>query len=218
MANIIETNLRFNGALSYRTKTNYIVLHHAEATKASVEDIHRWHLNNGWAGIGYNYYIRKDGSVYRGRPCDAVGAHCQGYNSVSVGICAEGNYESESMPAAQWQAILELVSELKKIYPGAQVVGHKELNATACPGQNYPLEEIKAGRGPVESEDDIMALEGWQVVEGQKALQSLADKGLVKNPEVWAKEKELAKNIPGWLFWVMLNRIVDYKGGENKNA
>jgi len=153
---IIEVGLKFNGPLSYRSKTSYIVLHHAEAAQASVEDIHRWHLANGWSGCGYNYYVRKNGSIYRGRPREAIGAHCQGYNSISVGICAEGDYENESMPPEQWQAILELVEELKQIYPGARVVGHRELNATACPGRYYPLEEIKAGKGPVDVVKEVI--------------------------------------------------------------
>ena len=39
--------------------------------------------------IGYQYYIRKDGTVYPGRHEDEVGAHCKGWNSRSIGICYE---------------------------------------------------------------------------------------------------------------------------------
>ena len=44
--NIIETNLKF-GALSTRKSTKRAILHHAEASKCTAEDIHRWHLQNG---------------------------------------------------------------------------------------------------------------------------------------------------------------------------
>ncbi len=44
--NIIETNLKF-GTLSTRKSTNRAILHHAEASKCTAEDIHRWHLQNG---------------------------------------------------------------------------------------------------------------------------------------------------------------------------
>lgn len=183
---VIETNLQFNGPLSYRSRTDYIVLHHAEALNASAEDVHRWHLNNGWIGIGYNYYVRKDGSVYRGRPRNAIGAHCQGYNSISVGVCAEGDYENESMPPEQWQAILELVEELKQIYPGVHVVGHRELNATACPGRYYPLEEIKAGKGPADIAKEVIIgmfpdvpSDHW----AKGAIDKLAQLGLLKGDE-----------------------------------
>jgi len=183
---IIEKNLKFNGNLGRRTRTDYIVLHHADKSQASVEDIHRIHLNKGWAGIGYHYFVRKDGSIYRGRPRDAVGAHCLGYNDRSLGICAEGDFEKEHMPVAQWKAILWLVNELKKIYPKAQVVGHRDLNATACPGRYYPLAEIKAGKGPVEAIKEVLSGMFKDVPEGHWAkgsIERLAQLGLLKGDE-----------------------------------
>lgn len=140
--NIINSNLKFD-SLSYRNKPEMIVLHHAAATKCSVEDIHKWHLNKGWAGIGYHYYVRKDGSIYRGRPENAIGAHCPGVNAKSIGICAEGNFEADTMPEAQKQAIIELCRNIISRYNIKDIKGHREIKATACPGKNYPFAEIK---------------------------------------------------------------------------
>ena len=53
--NIHDANLKHNGNWSHRSGTSEIILHHAEASHASVEDINQWHLERGWAGIGYNY-------------------------------------------------------------------------------------------------------------------------------------------------------------------
>jgi N-acetyl-anhydromuramyl-L-alanine amidase AmpD len=139
---IIETNLQFRGALQKRSRTDYIVLHHAEAIHASVQDIHRWHLQRGWAGIGYHYYVRKDGNIYRGRPRDVIGAHVKGHNYNSIGVCAEGDYMKETMPEAQKCSIIALVKELIQIYPNTKIVGHRDLMATACPGVKYPFQEI----------------------------------------------------------------------------
>ena len=58
---IIKTNLKF-GTLTKRQSTARVILHHA-AMNGSVKDIHRVHLNNGWSGIGYHFYVRKDGTV-----------------------------------------------------------------------------------------------------------------------------------------------------------
>ena len=91
---INETSLKFGG-MTKRTKTNLIVLHHAAAKSCSVQDVHRWHLDRGWSGIGYHFFVRKDGTVWRGRPEDRVGAHTVNYNSRSIGICFEGNFELE---------------------------------------------------------------------------------------------------------------------------
>lgn len=55
---IIETNLKFK-QMDTRKSTNRIILHHAAAINCSAEDIHRWHLNNGWAGAGYHFLVRK---------------------------------------------------------------------------------------------------------------------------------------------------------------
>lgn len=148
--NIINTGLKFTSNLSNRKSTKRIILHHAATSSADVQTIHKWHLGRGWAGIGYNFYIRKDGSVYQGRGWDKVGAHCSGYNSTSIGICFEGNYEVESdMPAAQYNAGVALIAEALAKYPTiTEVCGHKSHGSTACPGKYFPVAGIIAdGKG-----------------------------------------------------------------------
>lgn len=140
--NIIDVGLKFK-SLSYGNKPNKLVLHHAEASKCTVQDIHSWHLNNGWSGIGYHYFIRKDGSVYKGRPDGAIGSHCQGSNTGSLGICFEGNYMKETMPAAQYNAGIDLIKYLRGKYGNLTIYGHKELLATECPGSKFPLADFK---------------------------------------------------------------------------
>ena len=68
----------------------------------------------GGAGIGYHYYITKDGTIWEGRPDNTVGAHASGGNSDSIGICFEGDYDVErTMPDAQKKAGKELVYHRK---------------------------------------------------------------------------------------------------------
>ena len=143
---IIDEKYNWNGGFTSRFKTDYIVLHHAEAVKCTAQDVHSWHRANGWTGIGYHFFVRKDGTIYRGRPINVVGAHVQGMNSCSVGICAEGDYHTKdkSMPQAQKKSIIELCQYLKKnYYPNAKIVGHREIGDSNCPGRYYPLDEIK---------------------------------------------------------------------------
>lgn len=139
--NIIDTGLKFAYVPGVRSTTSKLVLHHA-AGDGSVEAIHKGHLGKGWAGIGYHYYVRKDGTIYKGRPENWIGGHTQGHNSDSIGICAEGNFENETMSQAQKLAIAELVGSLKIKYPGILVYKHSTLQATACPGSKYPFDEI----------------------------------------------------------------------------
>ena len=120
-----------------------IVLHNSGVTVLqSVETIHNYHKNKGWAGIGYHYYVRKDGSVYRGRPENMAGAHCPSVNSTSIGICAEGNFNEESMSEVQKQAIIDLIKDIKSRHNIKWIRGHREILATSCPGTNFPLSEI----------------------------------------------------------------------------
>lgn len=139
--NIIEKTYTLNGSLTKRTKTDTIVLHH-RVGDGDVEGIDRIHKGNGWTCIGYHFYVRKDGSIYRGRQEDTVGAHAYGTNSTSIGICAEGNFETDIMPEEQKQAIKEVVAYVKGKYNITKVIRHKDVNATACPGKNYPFDEI----------------------------------------------------------------------------
>ena len=138
---ITETNLEFKN-MSIRKSTERIILHHADAKNCSAEDIHRWHLANGWAGAGYHFLVRKDGTIYRLRPEDKVGAHAYGSNYNSIGVCFEGNYMEEDMPEVQKQAGKELVAYLKNKYKISTVQKHKDVCATSCPGDKFPFDEI----------------------------------------------------------------------------
>ena len=139
--NIINTNLKFK-QMDTRSSTQRIILHHAAAKKCSAEDIHRWHLSNGWSGAGYHFLVRKDGTIYRLRPEDKVGAHSYGANYDSLGICFEGDYKEEIMQEEEIKAGKELVNFLKNKYGINTVQVHKNVNATNCPGDNFPFAQI----------------------------------------------------------------------------
>lgn len=170
--NIIRPSYTWNSSLAYRTKTDYIVLHH-RAGNGDVLSIHDQHLKQGWSGIGYHYYIRKNGAIYGGRPESTKGAHCINYNSNSIGICFEGNYETETtMPQVQIKAGQELISYLRGKYPSAKVVGHRDLYATACPGKYFPSDTILSKTNQI---SQTPKKEG-EVMTQEKAIQTLINK------------------------------------------
>ena len=147
--NIRKTNLQFRSSLAVRKATNCIVLHHADAQSFSVYQCHACHLTNGWSGIGYHYFITKDGTIWEGRPDHTQGAHASGGNVDSVGVCFEGDYDVEqTMPDAQKQAGKELVAYLKSKYHVSRVKKHSEITPTGCPGRYFPFNEI-AGVAPL---------------------------------------------------------------------
>lgn len=142
---INEVTYKWNGALSKRRSTSRIILHHAAASKCSAQQIHSWHLTNGWVGIGYHFLVRKDGSVYRGRPEDTVGAHAGNNNYDSIGVCFEGSFDREQMNETQKRAGAELVQYLKDKYGISKVQKHSDVNATGCPGTHFPFKEVSEG-------------------------------------------------------------------------
>lgn len=171
---IIETNLSF-GSMSVRSKTNRIIVHHAAAKSCGAATIHQWHKNNGWSGIGYHFVVRKNGTIERGRPEKYVGAHASGSNSDSLGVCFEGNFESETMNATQKNAGKELVAYLKKRYGISKVQRHKDVGSTDCPGANFPFSEIAGASGSVSvtTSSGDLKVDGWWGVKTTTKLQHI---------------------------------------------
>ena len=135
---IIEKDWKWNGNFETRNSTKYIVIHHAKSRNCTAEDVHRWHQQeNGWLGIGYHYFLAKNGKIIRGRPEKAMGAHTLGYNDKSIGICLEGDFDIESVTDAQKTSLKELLRHLLKTYKKAKIVRHKDVNQTSCPGSRF---------------------------------------------------------------------------------
>lgn len=138
---IFETDLDFE-SLSERDTTDMIVLHHTGENDidASAEQIHEWHIGNGWAGIGYHYVIRKDGTIERGRPELAIGSHAYGENSHSIGIHLSGDFMQAYPTEKQLDRCGALIADICSRYgipiDRDHIVGHGELMGTSCPGVN----------------------------------------------------------------------------------
>ena len=120
-----------------------LIIHHAATSIASAETIHKWHLDKGYDGIGYHYYIKKDGTIYKGRDEKLKGAHTFNENAKSIGICLEGNYQKENPSKKQISSLVKLSSSLIIKYNIEDVLGHRDCNKTLCPGKNVDIDEIK---------------------------------------------------------------------------
>jgi N-acetylmuramoyl-L-alanine amidase len=107
----------------------------------SSQDIHNMHLARGFSGMGYHYLIRRDGRIQRGRPINRTGAHAKanGHNNKSIGISLVGGYTclsgtagyeklvgSESINAAQMNALELFLGAFYIVYPGGQAFGHSD--------------------------------------------------------------------------------------------
>lgn len=125
-------------------RTITLIIIHCSATperrSLSFEECRRNHImHRHFRDIGYHFYITRDGTVHDGRPIEKVGAHCEGHNSHSIGICYEGGLDANGKPAdtrteAQRKALKSLVERMHRLFPKALIVGHHDLNPRkACP-------------------------------------------------------------------------------------
>lgn len=117
-----------------------------EGRGVTVTDIDRWHKERGFLRIGYHYVVLLDGGIRKGREDAETGAHCQGHNSDSIGVCYVGGCDKNMRPkdtrtAAQKESLRKIVGILKRRYPGAEVLGHRDLNSGKdCPCFNAKKE------------------------------------------------------------------------------
>lgn len=171
---INKIDLERHGELQYGNKPDKIILHHADMN-GSVADVNEVHLNNGWTMIGYHYYIRKDGSIWEGRPADAIGAHCYGQNATSLGVCFEGNFMTDIMQQPQYNSGVELCRYLIQNHSNIKgIKGHKYYYNTDCPGQNFIIEKMAseamaAINAPSEPQSGLLKL--WSTGDKVKDLQ-----------------------------------------------
>ena len=126
-----------------RRTINRIIVHCTatpEGRVETVESVRRMHKAKGWADIGYHYLIGLNGERWNGRNVNLVGAHCEGYNANSIGVCYVGGCDKnmkakDTRTDKQKAALIALLKDLRKLYPKAKIVSHRDLDrkGKACP-------------------------------------------------------------------------------------
>jgi N-acetylmuramoyl-L-alanine amidase len=120
------------------------VIIHCSATPAgrdvSAADIRDWHTTppRNWSDIGYHFVVRLDGTIELGRLESVVGAHSYGQNRTSIGVCYIGGTNEDgdaedTRTVQQRIALRQLIEDIVRRYPGAEVFGHCDFSTKACP-------------------------------------------------------------------------------------
>ncbi|MFN3319956.1 MAG: N-acetylmuramoyl-L-alanine amidase [Allorhizobium sp.] len=110
-----------------------------EGRVVTVAEIDAWHRARGWSGVGYHRVIGINGERWAGRPLEAVGAHCEDHNQRTIGLVYAGGLAKDARNpkdtrnAAQKQALLAELTELRDRFDIKKVSGHNEYAAKACP-------------------------------------------------------------------------------------
>jgi hypothetical protein len=136
---------------------DHIVIHHTATPNTRAvslshayslsRQIQRFHMNGrGWNDIGQQLTISRGGHVMEGRKYSksailtgrhVIGAQTLHHNTHTIGIENEGNYTSSRIPPRLWSALVQTCSILCAVYglnPYQAIVGHRDFNHTACPG------------------------------------------------------------------------------------
>ena len=131
----VESGRMMNGADSVR-----FLIVHCSATRCdqayTAEQMLRDHRKRGFRTIGYHFYIRKDGTLTQHRRL----------------LEDEGGLDASGCPAdtrtpAQRQRLTELLWKLRRLFPEAQVAGHRDLPGVKKDCPCFDVKELGSGSG-----------------------------------------------------------------------
>jgi N-acetylmuramoyl-L-alanine amidase len=135
---------------SWERSTNevlYPVIHHSvTAQTATPDDIALLHKARGWGGIGYHFVITADGKVWYVGDVGTARANVLDMNEKVIGICLVGDFTKHLPTDDQILSSHDLVKffidapQWPNIKSWDALKGHKDLQATACPGISWEVE------------------------------------------------------------------------------
>ena len=109
-------------------------------THDDVSVIRQWHLANGWADVGYHFFIKGDGTIQTGRPLNKTPAAQAPHNQGTIAICLHGLTKSK-FTREQFESLAGLCAELRDRYSDRAVTltfhGHCEVANKSCPVFDY---------------------------------------------------------------------------------
>lgn len=124
----------------------WLVIHHSagphDATPDNIASIHK---ARGWGGVGYHFIIDRKGVVYYVGDLGTSRANVLNKNDFVIGVCIIGDFTKHLPSDAQIRSAHEICKfvlfDLKSQFPNLRgwdsLVGHKDLQATACPGTSW---------------------------------------------------------------------------------
>lgn len=118
-----------------------IVVHHSAAAQSlglTPFNYAHFHKNKmGAPGVCYHYSINPEGEVFKCNEHTDVVWACGNANYSSINIELDGHFEVEQ-PTDKQLASLRILNKklMEEIETIKDVVGHNEVNATLCPGEN----------------------------------------------------------------------------------
>lgn len=114
------------------------IIHCSDSEAGDVKVIRQWHLERGFADVGYHFVIRRDGVIEVGRQLGTVGAHCENHNHDSIGTCLIGKH---TFTPEQFASLKALHGQMGVLFPGLMAYPHHAFNShKTCP--NFDVGEV----------------------------------------------------------------------------
>ncbi|HZJ76287.1 MAG TPA: peptidoglycan recognition family protein [Oscillospiraceae bacterium] len=182
---------------------NKIIIHHSATTdNRALKDfdaIKNSHLRLGYRNIGYHYVVESVDNEYKtiaGRAENETGAHTVGQNNNSIGICLVGNFTYNEPPQGQLKATANLIKDIYSRHGKLPIYGHKDFNATQCPGNKFNMDKLKqmVEVNELEEYTDINAI-AWE----------LGHRGIISDNDLWIGKA----NVDTDIYWLM-RKMVHY--------
>ncbi len=104
----------------------------ASSQKWGVKELWAEFRAKGWKNPGYHYVITADGAVHQMLPIELISNGVQGHNSTSINVAYVGGIDSngkavDNRTTAQKKAMVTLLVQLKKKFPNAEIMGHRDI-------------------------------------------------------------------------------------------
>ncbi len=126
-------------------KPNKIIIHHSltadNKVLSSFEAIKKYHIEvKKWNDIGYHYvieYVNNKPNLRTGRREIYAGAHTQGQNEQSIGICVVGNFDIEKPTKEIIFMLASLIRSIRIRHGKLPIHYHREFTNKTCPGKLF---------------------------------------------------------------------------------
>lgn len=104
----------------------------ASSQKWGVNELKAEFKAKGWKNPGYHYVVTTNGTVHQMLATEEISNGVQGYNSTAVNIAYVGGIDAKGKPMdnrtdKQKAAMITLLSQLKKKFPNAEIMGHRDI-------------------------------------------------------------------------------------------
>lgn len=135
-------------------KWKYVVIHHSASLSGNAAQFDKMHRKRGWnRGLGYHFVIGNgngsgNGEVEIGprwkKQIDGAHAGVKEYNKYGIGICLVGNFEDQVPSERQLATLSGLINYFQEKYniPSENVILHRHVKQTACPGRQFPYFDV----------------------------------------------------------------------------